>query len=81
MNKSRKIARKNLALQFPITGTIAWGLLLERLHTPGWVWGVIGTLAAIVWIVSIIAIFWAQETVDITPLLDRLEEKPERSKP
>lgn len=56
------ISAKYLPSKLPITGTIAWGLLLKQLHANQLVWGVFATLAVIIWIAQIIA-WWNDEPV------------------
>ncbi len=36
----------------PVGGMILWWLLLDRIHAPGWVWGVVGTFFALVSIIN-----------------------------
>ena len=37
------------ATKLPFTWTVVIGLLLDRLHAPDWLWGVIGTLMVALW--------------------------------
>lgn len=53
----RTIASSCLPMRCPLMGTFVWYLLLDRLGAPGWVWGVIGTLLACVWVAWIAAQF------------------------
>lgn len=46
----KKIHRKYLPMDMPITGTVLWWLFLDRISAPGWAFGVVGTLLVIVWI-------------------------------
>lgn len=40
--------------QLPVqTTALAW-LLLDRLAAPGWVWGVVGTVLALFWVLAIV---------------------------
>ena len=73
MSRTKVIAGKNLPIRLPITLSILLWLLLDRLGAPSWVWGVVGTLLAIVWIVAIYAVF-TQESVE----LKELSEYPPR---
>ncbi|MBN9356216.1 MAG: hypothetical protein J0I15_07200 [Herbaspirillum huttiense] len=57
MTKRKVISRKNLPTRMPIALTIALGLLLDRCAAPGWVWGVAGTLMAVVWVAVIFGMF------------------------
>lgn len=42
------VKASNLPQYFPVTGTVALGLLIDRLGLPGWVWGVYGTIALMI---------------------------------
>jgi hypothetical protein len=53
---SKVISHKNLPTRLPIWTTVTAGLLLDRFSSPDWVWGIVGTLFVIVWIVCIISI-------------------------
>lgn len=63
MNR-KVISFKNLPSRFPVLSTIVFYLLLDKLNSPGWLWGVVGTVMGLVWIGAIIAI-WTQKQVDI----------------
>lgn len=43
-----------LPTNLPVQTTALAGLLLDRFSAPGWVWGVVGTLMALVWIVAVV---------------------------
>lgn len=34
----------------PMVATLVWWLVLERLEAPGWIYGALGALLALVWI-------------------------------
>ena len=55
---------KNFPSKLPVTSTIAVYLLLDKFNVPGWTWGIVGTIYAIVWVASIYGII-KQESVDI----------------
>lgn len=55
MKHQKVIKLSQLPAKPPIVATIAYGLLLDRFHAPAWLWGVVGTLAAILWIFTIVA--------------------------
>jgi hypothetical protein len=62
-NRPLKIGRKVIAgkqlpqISWPVTATGMWYLLLDKWHAPGWVWGVVGTFMAIIWIICGIDIY------------------------
>jgi hypothetical protein len=64
------IPLKHVAARIPITSTIAWWLLLDRLRASDLVWGIMGTLCAVVWIMSVVALC-IQEPVELKELSDR----------
>lgn len=59
--RKKVIARKFFPTHIPITGTLAWGLALDRFHVPGWVWGAWATLWGIVWIAVLYSAFYQDE--------------------
>jgi hypothetical protein len=42
-----------MTAQLPIFSTLTAWLFLDRVSAPGWVWGVVGTLFAVVWAANI----------------------------
>jgi hypothetical protein len=64
MKKNKVVKMTNLPARFPIVATVAWWLLMDRLHMPPIGWGVFYTLAAIIWGASIFAVF-NQDPVDL----------------
>lgn len=63
--KHRKIiASKNMPYRLPLISTLVWWLVMERLSAPGWLYGVLGTLLAIAWIVAIVDLA-TNEEVDV----------------
>lgn len=64
MAKDKKISYKNLPVRWPLWSSITTWLLLDRLQPPGWVWGAVGCVFALLWIILIIA-FFTEEHVDI----------------
>lgn len=62
MKHSKVISHKHLPSRLPIMTTIVIWLLLDRLHPPGWYWGVVITLVAILWIGGIVSITHETET-------------------
>jgi len=64
MKSVKVISYKQIPVKIPTIPTaVAW-LLLDRLQAAGWVWGVVGTMFALLWIGSVTA-FFMQETVDV----------------
>lgn len=47
MPKRRVIKRSQLPSSLGIGSWIVYGLLLDRLNAPSWLWGVVGTIAVI----------------------------------
>ena len=64
MKKRKVIAQKNFSMRSPLMPTVVVWLLLDRFQAPGWVWGVVGTLVAILWI-AFVAQAWTNEITDI----------------
>lgn len=55
MKDKRVVPSKNLKTKSPITVGVVYWLLLDRLDAPGWVYGVVGTIAVswlFVWVLS-----------------------------
>lgn len=65
MEKQRVISRKSLPAKLPIWTTVLMFLLLDRFNAPGWVWGGMGVIFAIAWIVSVYQTFWLEKDVDL----------------
>lgn len=55
MKRPKVIKLNQLPAKPPTLATIAWCLLLDRFHAPAWLWGIAGTLFAIMWAGSIYA--------------------------
>lgn len=47
MSKKVTIKPSSLPMASPLIFIIVYGLLLDRLAAPGWVWGVLGTISVI----------------------------------
>lgn len=62
------IKRSELPTHLPWTGTAVAYLLLDKFHAPSWVWGVVGTLYALVWIIVVAAIVKQDEVSVIRPV-------------
>ena len=60
----KRIAYKNLPATWPITPTIVFWLLLDRIGVGDVAWGVFYTLAAIVWVTVAVVVF-NTEQVDV----------------
>ena len=64
MKRYKKIARQNIPHNFPLVSTtVAW-LLLDRLDASGIVWGIVGTVFAILWVLVLLDIVWS-DSVDL----------------
>lgn len=50
MKKRPVIKRESLQTTPPLLATMVWGLMLDRFHAPGYVWGILGTIVFILWI-------------------------------
>jgi len=70
MQHPKVIAYKQLPARLPIIATLVWYLILDHLQVPSWIWGVAGTVFALVWIESI-ASLWLQEPTEIVELKTR----------
>jgi hypothetical protein len=64
-----------LPAKLPTAATIAWFLLLDRFHAPGWLWGAVGVVAVIHWAGSIYAMC-VQQPVRLKELTADAEAKP-----
>lgn len=72
MNSPKVIAHKQLPARLPFTQTTVAYLVLDRTQAPGWLWGIFGTLFAVIWGVTIY-LMCVQEPTE----LRELQEKPE----
>lgn len=61
MKRDKVVSFKQLPSQLPTTGTAVWLLVLDRLHAPGWVWGVVITLLVLIWIIVIVMMIKKQQ--------------------
>jgi len=50
MKKTKVISIKNLPVRAPTLVTALAYIFLDKFHAVGWVWGVVGTLFALIWI-------------------------------
>jgi hypothetical protein len=64
MKQVKRISMANEAPRLPLTFTVAWWLLLDRLQPPGWVWGASGVVIVLLWVMGALAI-WQFEPVDV----------------
>lgn len=66
--KSKKVlSQKQLPIRSPIWGCIVYWLLLDRLDAAGWVWGVAGTLLAVL-VISWVCSLFMYDSVEIEEL-------------
>jgi hypothetical protein len=59
---NKVISRKQLPTNLPTQFTLLMWLVLDKLDSPGWVWGVVGTLVAILWASAIHAMYTQEPT-------------------
>ena len=64
MKTKKVVSYDNLPTRLPIWPTGTAFLLLDRFHAVGWVWGIFGTLFALIWIVALYAV-WTQESTPV----------------
>ena len=62
--KTKVVANKNLPVPMPLQFSLICYLLLDKFQAAGWVWGAVGVILALLWIVYFIAIF-STEQVDL----------------
>lgn len=55
MTARKVIHVKHLPARLPLFQTLVAWLMLDRFQAPGWVWGVVGTFFALVWIGTVIS--------------------------
>jgi hypothetical protein len=67
MKASKVISRKQLPTNLPLQFTAIVWLLLDRFDSPGWAWGVCGTVLALLW-ASAIHAMCGQEIVTLKGL-------------
>jgi hypothetical protein len=63
--KKKVISTENLATPSPLQTGLVWWLVFDRFHVPAWVWGVAGTILAVLaiaWIASI----WTETSAEVT---------------
>ena len=64
MKKHKVISGRNLLMSNPAMVILLWYLLLDKWNAPQYVWGIVGTIYAIVMIVTIVN--WCNsENIDI----------------
>jgi hypothetical protein len=65
VNKRKALASKHAPRRLGLSLYAVVWLLLDRWQPPGWVWGVVGTVCAVVFIASLIDFFTAED-VELT---------------
>lgn len=78
MRKTRYYV-KNERPKLPVLGTAVVYLLLDKFNSPEWVWGAIGILLLIAWIVAI-ALIYKMDGIDIFDDEDLKKLEPKTSK-
>lgn len=53
-----------MPVAFPVFPTLTLYLMLDKFNAPGWLWGVLGTVMAIIWIACIVEIYTCED-VDV----------------
>lgn len=61
MNKRKALSPKNHPRRIPLTLFAVVWLLMDRFQPSGWVWGVVGTICAVLMILSVVDCFTAQD--------------------
>jgi hypothetical protein len=61
------LTRLQLPTTLPIWSSLTAWLFLDRVQAPGWVWGVVGTVFAVLWAVSIYSL-WIETPVPLKEL-------------
>lgn len=64
MPKNKVIKMNNLPTRLPFVATLVYYLVLDRFNAPGWVWGAVGVLMLLVWILAIVNLM-REEDVDL----------------
>ncbi len=60
----RVISGKRMPVRLPIVGCCVWWLMLDRLHAPDWVYGLVGGVAVLV-LIGLAVVVWKQVEVDV----------------
>lgn len=81
--KKRKVI-KNTPSRLPVIASLVAYLCLDKWNAPEWLWGVMGVIFAVIWILAVVDI-WNCERIDIFETKDeppvkmtfkeRIEEK------
>ena len=71
---NRIITASQLPPRAPFTSTVLWATALHYWQAPGWAWGAVGTVLAVLWVCWGILVCTA-ETVDVIGKLDRLDRR------
>jgi hypothetical protein len=62
MKEVKVVRRTSLPARIPVSPTLLSWLLLDHFKSPGWIWGVTGTLIAMLWVGWVICIIRETET-------------------
>jgi hypothetical protein len=68
LNKHKVIPLSRMPGRLPITSTIAWYLLLDRLDAAEWVWGAMAVLVGVSWVIAFIKVCFVQDPTDLEEL-------------
>lgn len=72
--KPQTLSFANFPSRLPLTGILVIGLLLDRVHAPGWLWGACGTIMFFL-VVGVLYQYLTAESVDIFKRVDALEQR------
>ena len=64
MKERKVISGNNIPVRIPVIDAIVLYLLLDKFNAAAWIWGVVGTLWAIMFIATLIAT-WNEKSIDI----------------
>ena len=52
-NETFHVSAKNRRFSSPVLGTIVYGMAMDYYNAPQWLWGVVGVLVTLYWILCI----------------------------
>lgn len=66
MKRRKVISRKNLPDRPPLVATVTAWLAMDRIHPPGWLWGAVGAIFLVLWMLTFVGIYH-QDEIEIFP--------------